>query len=263
LPLARYHVQCRHEGKAVASILAIANQKGGVGKTTTATTLAHAFGLAGRRVLVVDIDPQANATSGMGAEAVDTSPAFTPAADGSIVRTSWQGVSCVPAGRDLERWATQRSLTSTGLRDNLERLQAGRFDVVLIDCPPSLGPLTQNALGAAAAVLVPIQCEYYPLEGLVQLVAAVRQAAQRNPLLRVGGVLLTMYDPEADLTREVEAEVRGKLDEPVFESVIPRDTAVAEAPSHCLSVIQYAPRSRGARAYIALAAEITTRGLIG
>ncbi len=247
----------------MASILAIANQKGGVGKTTTATTLAHAFGLAGRRVLVVDIDPQANATSGMGAEAVDTSPAFTPAADGSIVQTSWQGVSCVPAGRDLERWATQRNLASTCLRDNLERLQAGRFDVVLIDCPPSLGPLTQNALGAAAAVLVPIQCEYYPLEGLVQLVAAVRQAAQRNPLLRVGGVLLTMYDPEAALTHEVEAEVRGKLDEPVFESVIPRDTAVAEAPSHCLSVIQYAPRSRGARAYIALAAEITTRGLIG
>ena len=247
----------------MASILAIANQKGGVGKTTTATTLAHAFGLAGRRVLIVDVDPQANATSGMGAEAVDISPAFTPAADGNIVRTSWQGVSCIPAGRDLERWATQRSMASTYLRDNLERLQAGRFDVVLIDCPPSLGPLTQNALGAAAAVLVPIQCEYYPLEGLVQLLAAVRQAAQRNTLLRVGGILLTMYDPESDLSREVETEVRGKLEEPVLETVIPRDTAVAEAPSHCLTVIQYAPRSRGARAYISLAAEITTRGLIG
>jgi len=247
----------------VASILAIANQKGGVGKTTTATTLAHAFGLAGRTVLLADIDPQANATSGLGANAVDTSPAFTPTADGSIIQTSWQGVSCIPAGRDLEHWATQRGLAATSLRDNLERLQAGRFDVVLIDCPPSLGPLTQNALAAAAAVVVPIQCEYYPLEGLVQLLAAVRQAAQRNPRLCVGGILLTMFDPDADLGREVETEVRSKLDEPVFESVIPRDSAVAEAPSHCLSVIQYAPRSRGARAYVALAAEIVNRGLIG
>ena len=245
------------------SILAVANQKGGVGKTTTATTLAHAFGLAGCRVLVVDVDPQANATSGMGAEAVDTSAAFTIPADGGIVRTPWQGVSCIPAGRDLEHWATQRSLGNTRLRDNLERLQAGRFDVVLIDCPPSLGPLTQNALAASATVLIPIQCEYYPLEGLVQLVGAVRQASQGNPSLRIGGVLLTMYDADADLTREVEAEVRGKLEEPVLETVIPRDTAVAEAPSHCLSVIEYAPRSRGARAYVSLAAEIMDRGLAG
>jgi chromosome partitioning protein len=251
------------EGMHVPSILAVANQKGGVGKTTTATTLAHALGLAGRRVLVVDVDPQANATSGMGLEAVDASPAFTFGADGSIVRTSWEGVSCLPAGRDLEHWATQRNLVSTRLRENLGRLETGRFDVVFVDCPPSLGPLTQNALAAAGAVLIPIQCEYYPLEGLVQLIGAVRLAAERNPSLRIGGVLLTMYDPETDLSQEVEDEVRGKLDEPVFEVVIPRDTAVAEAPSHCLSVIEYAPRSRGARAYVSLAAEMIARGLVG
>jgi chromosome partitioning protein len=134
--------------------------------------------------------------------------------------------------------------------------------VVLIDCPPSLGALTQNALAAADSVIVPIQCEYYPLEGLVQLLAAVQHARGPNPRLAVGGVLLTMFDPLSGLAAEVETEVRTKLHEPVFSTVIPRDPAVAEAPSHCLSVIDYAPRSPGARAYADLAQELVARRLV-
>ena len=142
------------------------------------------------------------------------------------------------------------------------RLAAGAFDAVLIDCPPSLGPLTRSALAASSAVIVPIQCEYYPLEGLVQLLATVRHSARLNPGLAVGGVLLTMYDPAAQLSRDVEAEVRAKLAEPVFTTVIPRDPAVAEAPSHCRSVIDYAPRSPGARAYVRLALEVLKHSLL-
>ena len=133
--------------------------------------------------------------------------------------------------------------------------------MVLIDCPPSLGHLTRNALAASEGVLIPIQCEYYPLEGLVQLVGTIRHEAARTPLA-VAGVLFTMYDPAAELSKEVEAEVRGKLAEPVFNTVIPRDTAVAEAPSHCLSVIEYAPRSKGSRAYVELALEVLHRGIV-
>jgi len=246
------------------TILSVANQKGGVGKTTTATSLAHAFGLSGRRVLVVDVDPQANATSGMGVAPTAQSAAFAPgAAEGGAIRTAWEGVWCLPAGRDLERWATQAGRGADRLGANLSDLGGDGFDVVLIDCPPSLGPLTRNALAASEAAIIPIQCEYYPLEGLVQLIGAVRQAEKQNPGLSVGGVLLTMYDPGAELAREVEAEVRAKLDQPVFETVIPRDPAVAEAPSHCLSVLDYAPRSRGARAYVRLASEMIDRRLVG
>lgn len=236
-------------------IVSIANQKGGVGKTTTATTLAHGLALAGRPVLVVDIDPQGNATSGMGLAPVPRAPAFAPPGGGSKpVPTRWPGVDCFPAGRDLE--SVPGRVPVHTLRDNLAALGPARYEVVFIDCPPSLGPLTRNALAASHAVVIPIQCEYYPLEGLVQLIGAVRQAAKANPRLSVGGVLFTMFDAGAALSYEVESEVREKLSEPVFRTVIPRDVAVAEAPSHGRSVIHYAPRSRGARAYVELAAEV-------
>ncbi|MBM4019435.1 MAG: ParA family protein [Planctomycetes bacterium] len=247
----------------MSAILCVANQKGGVGKTTTATCLAHALALSGREVLVVDIDPQANATSGMGLAPVAASPALAPGGRDGIVPTAWPGVSAVPAGLDLERLAVRGLPSVLALKGNLARLGAGRFAAVLIDCPPSLGPLTQNALAAASAAIIPIQCEYYPLEGLVQLLAAVERARQTNAGLRVGGVLLTMYDPASDLAREVETEVRTKLAEPVFRTVIPRDPAVAEAPSHCLSVLDYAPRSPGARGYAELAVEVIAAGLAG
>jgi chromosome partitioning protein len=246
----------------VPVILSVANQKGGVGKTTTATNLANAFGLAGRSVLVVDVDPQGNATSGMGVEIAAESPGFASSGQGPVVvQTTWRNVACMPAARDLERLATHPHLPQGLLKHNLARLVDRQFDLVLIDCPPSLGHLTRSALAASDAVLIPIQCEYYPLEGLVQLIGAVRYEARKAPL-KVAGILLTMYDPEAELTHEVEGEVRGKLEEPVFRTAIPRDTAVAESPSHCLSVIDYAPRSRGAKAYADLALEMLDRGIV-
>jgi chromosome partitioning protein len=243
-------------------ILCVANQKGGVGKTTTATCLAHALALTGRKILVVDVDSQANATSGMGLAPVPASPAFAGTAADGLAATAWSGVWAIPAGRDLERLAARGVASPLVLKANLERLPTPPFDAILIDCPPSLGIITQNALAAAHGVIVPIQSEYYPLEGLVQLLSAVRQAAQTNPALSVAGVLLTMFDPAADLSREVEVEVRTKLKEPVFRTVIPRDPAVAEAPSHCLSVLDYAPRSPGAKAYAELALEIIQMGLV-
>jgi chromosome partitioning protein len=245
------------------AILSIANQKGGVGKTTTATCLAHALALAGARVLVVDIDPQGNATSGMGVPHTARSEAFDgPPLVEAIIATPWPGVSAVPAGHDLERLAVQGTGTPMALANRLAQLPPHQFDAVLVDCPPSLGPLTQNALAASTGVIIPISCEYYPLEGLVQLLGAVRQAAATNPQLKVAGVLLTMCDASLELSREVEAEVRQKLTEPVFRTVIPRDVAVAEAPSHGLSVIDYAPRSSGAMAYVSLAVEVIARGLV-
>jgi chromosome partitioning protein len=246
----------------VPVILSVANQKGGVGKTTTATNLAHALGLAGRSVLVVDIDPQGNATSGMGLEIVSESGALVASHGADAVSdTRWTNVRCLPASRDLERLATQGYIPHNLLKHSLGQINDGRFEVILVDCPPSLGHLTRNALAASDGVVIPIQCEYYPLEGLVQLIGAVQHEANRRPL-RVAGVLLTMYDPRVELSREVEAEVRGKLDQPVFDTVIPRDAAVAEAPSHCLSVIDYAPRSKGARAYLELAVEMFDRGIV-
>jgi chromosome partitioning protein len=246
------------------AILCVANQKGGVGKTTTATCLAHALALTGRKVLVIDIDPQGNATSGMGVPPLPSSPAFStaPAFAAAITHTPWQGVWAIPAGQDLERFAVHGLSSTAALNNNLAAMPAGTLDLVLIDCPPSLGALTRSALAAATAVIVPIQCEYYPLEGLVQLLACVGQAAKTNPRLAVGGVLLTMFDPALDLSREVEAEVRTKLTERVFHAVIPRDVAVAEAPSHCRSVIDYAPRSPGARGYVELATEVVVSGLV-
>ncbi len=237
-------------------VLSVANQKGGVGKTTTATMLGHALALTGRRVVLLDLDPQGNATSGLGLEMADRSPAFAPPAAFRPLETTWRGVACIPAGRDLARLAPP----TTALADALPGLAgAAKADLVLVDCPPSLGPLTQNALRASDAVLVPIPCEYYPLEGLVQLLGAVKAAATERPDLRVAGIVLTMVDPAADLTAEVEAEVRTNLAEPVFDTVVPRDPAVAEAPSHCQSVLDYAPRSPGARAYADLALELADR----
>jgi chromosome partitioning protein len=247
----------------VPAILSIANQKGGVGKTTTATCLAHALALAGARILVIDLDPQGNATSGMGVEPEARTQAFAqgPLANG-IVPTAWPGVWAIAAGHDLDRLAIQGTGTAQALAGRLAQLPPDQFDGILIDCPPSLGPLTQNALAASTGIIIPISCEYYPLEGLVQLLGAVRQAAVGNPRLKVAGVLFTMYDPDLELSREVEAEVRQKLTEPVFRAVIPRDVAVAEAPSHCKSVIDYAPRSCGARGYVALGVEVIERGLV-
>ncbi len=255
-----------------ARIVAVANQKGGVGKTTTTINLAAALALAGRRVLLVDVDPQGNLTSGTGqrgksgpggsvyealtaAEAVDL--------DAVILPTGFERVDLIPADRNL----TGAEIEMVGLPQREERLRAlteplrDRYEHIFIDCPPSLGLLTLNALVAADAVLIPLHCEYFALEGLADLVGTLRRVrASFNPTLDIDGVLLTMYDERTNLGQQVATDVREFFQEKVFRTVIPRNIRLGEAPSHGMPVIQYDARSRGAEAYLALAREVLERG---
>ena len=247
----------------MARVLCVANQKGGVGKTTTALNLAAAMAKADCQTLLVDLDPQCNATSGLGQQ---------PTARHSLVqRTSAARVACanrtspnlqlLPGCRsfqDVSRLAgdaDEASMLEQHLANGL-----GAFDFVLIDCPPSLGHLTRAALSASTEVLMPIQCEYFAMEGLTQMIHVIREVMQTRPgRLEFGGILLTMYDDTLELTHEVDTEVREFFGDIVFDTVIPRDTAVSEAPSHGKSVIDYAPRARGTRAYIELCMEVLER----
>ncbi len=247
----------------MARIFCIANQKGGVGKTTTAVNLSVCFARAGQRTLVVDLDPQCNATSGLGLQPTDRHPLLieSPLVE-SFVATSIDNLKLIPGCRsfqDVDRLANERLSEGMVLRQHLEA-GMGAFDSVFIDCPPSLGQLTQAALVSSTEVLMPIQCEYYAMEGLTQMIHVIRDCMKHNSgRLSFGGILLTMHEPYLELTHEVDREVRDFFGEIVFETVIPRDVAVAEAPSHGLSVIDYAPRSRGARSYIELCMEILER----
>ena len=252
-----------------ARILAVANQKGGVGKTTTAINVASSLALAGRRVLLVDADPQGNLTSGLGlkgrrAEAGTIYEALMtdvePAA--FLLNSQIENLSVIPADRNLTGAeielvpVPQRELR---LRRVLEPLRA-RFDLILIDCPPSLGLLTLNALVAADAVLIPLHCEYFALEGLADLVATMRRVcATLNPSLEIEGVLLTMYDDRTNLGHLVARDVREFFKEKVFDTVIPRNVRLGEAPSHGLPAVLYDAKSRGAEAYVALAQEMLAR----
>ena len=247
----------------MARVICVANQKGGVGKTTTALNLAALLAVAGQRTLLVDLDPQCNATTGLGHNPasrhalVDSSPLRE-----SMVATYQSGLSLLPGARnfqDVDALAntsdTQSSMLATHLSGSL-----GSFDTVLIDCPPSLGQLTRAALSSASEVLMPIQCEYFAMEGLTQMIEVIRQVIQRpSSRLSFGGILLTMHDATLELTTEVDREVREFFGEIVFHNVIPRDVAVSEAPSHGCSVVDYAPRSRGARAYIEICQEVLDR----
>ncbi len=240
----------------------VANQKGGVGKTTTAVNLASCLAMSGCLTLVVDLDPQCNATSNLGWE-----PEGRHALVGSqtiresIVETEVENLhllrgSCNVA--DIEVLATG-GVEAAALRQHLTSGLAA-YDFVLIDCPPSLGQLTQSALGASTEVLMPIQCEYFAMEGLTQMIHVIRRVMQQYPgRLDFGGILLTMYDDNLELTHEVDREVRDFFGEIVYDVSIPRDVAVAEAPSHGKSVIDYAPRARGTRAYIELCMEVLNR----
>ena len=247
-----------------AKVYAFANQKGGVGKTTTAINLAACLAEAGERALVVDLDPQANATSGLGMRANGTST--YDLLDGVPLAalakpTQFANLFLVPSKPELAGAAVELSQLADGERYLAEALQqAEGFDFVLLDCPPSLGPLSVYALAAADRVIVPVQAEYYALEGLAQLVQSINLVKARlNPKLAIAGVLLTMADSRTRLSADVEAEVRKHFGDLVFKAVIPRSVRLAEAPSHGLPVTHYDRRSRGAEAYWKVAMELVER----
>jgi chromosome partitioning protein len=245
-------------------VYAFANQKGGVGKTTTTINLAACLAEAGERSLIVDLDPQANATSGLGMRANGTST--YDLLDGVPLSelakpTKFENLFLVPSKPELAGAAVELAQREDGERYLAESLhQADGFDFVLLDCPPSLGALTVNALAAADRVIVPVQTEYYALEGLAQLVQSINLVKARlNPSLSIAGVLLTMADTRTRLSAEVEAEVRRHFGDLVFQAVVPRSVRVAEAPSHGVPVTHYDRRSRGAEAYWKVAMELVER----
>ncbi len=254
----------------MSKVVAIANQKGGVGKTTTAVNLAAYLALA-TRVLLVDVDPQANATSSLGIDprglersTYDVLIGLAGLAD-VVVPSGRPGLDLAPANRALS--GAQVELME--LPDRAERLRGAlvsvrsRYDFVLIDCPPSLGILTLNALVAADALVAPVQCEYLALEGLGQLMETIDLVrTELNPRLELLGVLLTMHDPRTILSHQVIGEVRQHFPTETFETVIPRSVRLSEAPSHGKPVVEYDPTSRGAGAYAALAREVLRRALV-
>ena len=246
-------------------IFALANQKGGVGKTTTAVNLAACLAEAGERTLVVDLDPQANATSGLGAHANGTSS--YDLLDGAslreiVHRTRFANLDLVPARPELAGAAVELARQENGDAFLAGPLAPAReaYSFVFIDCPPSLGPLTVNALAATDRVLVPVQCEYYALEGLTQLLHSIeRIRARLNPRLALAGMLLTMADTRTRLSADVAAEVRRHFGDLVFATVVPRNVRLAEAPSHGLPITVYDPHSAGADAYYRVASELVDR----
>ncbi|AHY48050.1 ATPases involved in chromosome partitioning [Rubrobacter radiotolerans] len=251
------------------SVVAIVNQKGGVGKSTTAINLAAYLSEKGEKILVLDMDPQANATSGLGVSVGDEGCMYDVLIEGrplaSVARqTKVAGLHVAPASISLvgaEVEMVSALSRETKLKRAISKLPPGTYDRILIDCPPSLDLLTLNALTAANEVLIPVQCEYYALEGLTQLMQSIRMVREElNPELRIGGVLLTMYDPRTNLAKQVAEEVRSFFGERVFETIIPRNVRLSEAPSYGIPVAMYAPKSTGAEAYESVATEVMARG---
>ena len=251
-------------------VFAVANQKGGVGKTTTAVNLAACLAAVGQRVLLVDLDPQANATSGLGLEKLEGASAYRALlGEGSLLDkiqpTAFERLSIIPSeidlcGADIELARSENHL----LRANQAMkpvLDSERFDVVMVDCPPSLGILTLNAFAAVPMLLVPLQCEYYALEGISMLTRLVKQLRETgvNPDLELLGVVMTMFDGRTNLSHQVVGEVRQHFGDLVFDTVIPRTTRLAEAPSFGKPIIYYDKYSAGAAAYEVLTQEVVAR----
>ena len=254
--------------EAMSKVLGIVNQKGGVGKTTTAINLAASLAVLGQRVLLVDCDPQANCTSGLGFARDDERTsvydliAGTATAAESLVPTGMERLTLLPGSKNL----TGANIELAGENDRATRLRTalapvqGSFDLVVLDCPPALDLLTLNALTAADSLIVPMQAEYFALEGISELISNLeRVRAALNPRLTIEGVLLTMYDDRTNLAQQVTETLREYFKERLFRTVIPRNIRLAEAPSHGKPVAAYDPRSRGAEAYMELAAEYMQR----
>ncbi|WP_139439789.1 ParA family protein [Enterococcus faecium] len=252
----------------MAQIISVANQKGGVGKTTTTVNLGACLASLGKKVLLVDMDAQGNATSGVGIRKPDVTKDIydvlvneLPIEEATLI-TEHENLSIVPAtlqlaGAEIE--LTSMMARESRLKGSLAEVSS-QYDYILIDCPPSLGHLTINSFTASDSILIPVQCEYYALEGLSQLLNTVRLVQKHfNPELEIEGVLLTMYDARTNLGNEVVEEVRKYFREKVYETIIPRNIRLSEAPSHGKPIIDYDPRSRGAEVYQALAKEVVSR----
>lgn len=253
----------------MSKVYAITNQKGGVGKTTTSINLSAYLAAAGRKVLLIDLDPQANSSTGLGVTRSGQASIYDVLVQQGVsiqdvaIQTSRPNLTVVPSSVDLA--GAEIELVDMPEREYrmhraIEPIRR-MYDYILIDCPPALGLLTLNALTTADAVQIPMQCEFLPLEGLSQLLNTVKLVRTRfNPNLEIGGVILTMFDPRTKLATEVVREIRTHFPKEVFETVIPRNVRLSEAPSHGQTILEYDPHSPGALAYRALAEEVISRG---
>ena len=262
----------------MGKVIAIVNQKGGVGKTTTSINLSASLGLLGKKVLMIDLDPQGNATTGVGVDKREIGSSIYEVlvmkapVEKAIVKTSSVNLSVIPAylnlaGAEMELLELERKYRDSDvkfnrvmrLRDEIAKIK-DNYDYILIDCPPSLGTLTTNALAAADSVLIPVQCEYYALEGIMQLINTIMIAQRRvNPNLDIEGVLLTMLSVNTNLGLEVIDSIKEFFKERVYDTIIPRLIKLAEAPSHGKTILDYDPRGKGTKAYLNLAKEVIER----